>query len=187
MAEDVPAAGGEPELLMKEKLVIKKSELAMQMETLILKTKPYTLYRWLAWGALAIIFLLRLSIGHRFYTIGYIAGIYCLNCLVLFVSPKLDPELYGRDVLPTATDDDYRPFVRKLPEFVFWQRLMTCAVIAHIATLLPFLDPPVYGPLLLVYLLFVVVLTFRARIAHMIRNGYVPFDWGKPRVKPADK
>lgn len=183
MTDAEPAA--QPEMV--QKLIITKSEFSMQMESLILKTKPYKLYRWIAYGVLALIFVLRLTIERRFYTIGYVAGIYSVNCLVLFLSPKLDPELYGRDVLPSATDDDYRPFVRKLPEFVLWQRLMMCAVIVHVATLFPFLDPPVYGPLLLVYLIIVVALSFRARIAHMIRNNYVPFDWGKPKVKSADK
>jgi hypothetical protein len=164
---------------LKERLVIHKTELSMKLESLILRTKPYLLYRWLLFLVFAVVFLLRLTLGHRFYTIGYIAGIYLVNCLVLFVSPKLDPDLYGRDALPTVGDGDYRPFVRKLPEFIFWRRCFITVVVAHLATLFKLLDPPVYGPLLLVYFLFVAALNFRSRIAHMIRNRYLPFDADK--------
>jgi hypothetical protein len=111
-----------------------------------------------------------LFLGHRFYTIGYITGLYLVNCFVLFISPKLDPELYGRDTLPTVGDGDYRPFVRKLPEFVFWRRCFVAIAIAHTATLFKVLDPPVFAPLLLAYFLLVSVIQFRTRIAHMIRN-----------------
>jgi hypothetical protein len=155
----------------------------MKLESLVLRTKPYLLYRWLILFVLAIAFFLRLSLGHRFYTIGYIVGLYFINCLVLFVSPKLDPDLYGRDALPTVGHGDYRPFVRKLPEFVFWRRCFIAMAIAHVATLFKILDPPVYGPLLLVYFLFVAAFNFRSRIAHMIRNRYLPFDAGKEKRK----
>jgi hypothetical protein len=174
-----------PEL--KERLVIKQTEFSMQLESLILKTKPYLLYRWLTAGGLYLLFILRMVFGHRYYTIGYVGGLYFLNCFILFVSPKLDPELYSGDVLPTAGDGDYKPFVRKLPEFIFWRRSFTAVVIGHIASIFRFLDPPVYGPLLLVYFVIVVVFNFRARIAHMIKNRYVPFERNKPRYKPDDK
>jgi hypothetical protein len=168
---------------LKERLVIHKTELSMKVEALILRTKPYLLYRWLVFVILAIVFLLRLILENRFYTIGYITGLYFVNCLVLFLSPKLDPDLYGREALPTVGDGDYRPFVRKLPEFVFWRRCFNAFAIAHIATFFRILDPPVFGPLLLVYFLLVVALNFRSRIAHMIRNRYLPFDTGKENRK----
>lgn len=175
----VPAAEPVQKPEMVEKLIIRQTEFSMQMESMILKTKPYLLYRWLVFTALAACFIARMTLGHRFYTIGYVLGLYFVNCAVMFVSPKLDPELYGKDVLPTAGDDDYRPFVRKLPEFIFWRRSMTAVLIAHLATLFRVLDPPVYGPLLLVYFLIVAIFNFRSRIAHMIRNRYLPFDMGK--------
>jgi hypothetical protein len=172
-----------PTLELKERIVIRQTELSMRIESLFLKSKPYVLYRWVFFSVLAIVLLLRIFLGHRFYTIGYIAGLYFVNCAVLFISPKLDPDLHGKDVLPTAGDGDYRPFVRKLPEFVFWRRAFTTVTVAHIATLFRFFDPPVYGPLLLIYFLLVTVISFRSRIMHMIRNEYVPFDTGKPKAK----
>jgi hypothetical protein len=165
----------------KERVIIKNTEWWMQVDSLILRTKPFVLYRWLIWAAFAFIFAIRIFFQHKFYTIGYVAGLYAVNCVIMFLSPKLDPDLYGKDVLPTSGDGDYRPFVRKLPEFVFWRRLATCLLLAYVAGLFPFLDPPVYGPLLLVYFLMVAAFNFRTRIAHMIRNRYLPFSLGKPK------
>jgi hypothetical protein len=172
---------------LTERLVIQRTEFSMRLESLILRTKPYVLYRWLVCGGLYLLFILRMVLGHRYYTIGYVGGLYFLNCLVLFVSPKLDPEVFSSDVLPSAGDGDYKPFVRKLPEFIFWRRSFNAALIGHIASLFRFLDPPVYGPLLLVYFVIVVVFNFRARIAHMIKNRYLPFETNKPRFAPGDK
>jgi hypothetical protein len=167
---------------LKDRVVIKQTEFRMRVESMILRTKPYALYRWLVWLFLAGLFLFRVFVLHKSYTIGYVAGLYLINCLIMYISPKLDPEL-SKDSLPTAGDGDYRPFVRKLPEFVLWRRLMGCVILAFVAALFPFLDPPMYGPLLLVYVLMVAAFNFRARIAHMIRHRYLPFDWGKPKVQ----
>jgi hypothetical protein len=177
--EPIPESAPVPDF--KERVIIKNTEWWMQVDSLILRTKPYVLYRWLVWVTFALIFVFRIFFQHKFYTIGYVSGLYIVNCVIMFLSPKLDPDLYGKDVLPTAGDGDYRPFVRKLPEFVFWRRLATCLLLAYVAGLFPFLDPPVYGPLLLVYFLLVAAFNFRSRIAHMIRNRYLPFNWGKPQ------
>jgi hypothetical protein len=168
---------------LRDRLVIKQTEFEMKFESVILKAKPYVLYRWISFAVLAVIFVLRMILQARFYTAAYVGGLYLLNCLVLFVSPKLDPDLYGADVLPTTGDGDYRPFVRRLPEFVFWRRAIQCILIVHASTLFRFLDPPVYGPMLLVYFLIVALLNFRTRIVHMLKHGYVPFDFGKRKQK----
>lgn len=48
-----------------------------------------------------------------------------LNLLIGFLSPKVDPDVDtsddgGGSILPTRGDDEYRPFIRRLPEFKFW-------------------------------------------------------------------
>lgn len=65
-------------------------------------------------------------------------AIYLLNLLLAFLQPKFDPSLEqdlaatnveeGGDELPTTNgngldskDDEFRPFVRRLPEWQFWQ------------------------------------------------------------------
>lgn len=60
-------------------------------------------------------------------------AIYLLNLLLAFLQPKFDPSLQedlmadeieeGGDPvspLPSQRDDEFRPFVRRLPEWQFW-------------------------------------------------------------------
>jgi len=61
-------------------------------------------------------------------------AIYILNLLLAFLQPKFDPslqddlmadELEGGEgdapsPLPSTRDDEFRPFVRRLPEWQFW-------------------------------------------------------------------
>ena len=56
------------------------------------------------------------------YIITYGLGIYVLNLLIGFLSPQADPETEG-PTLPTSKDDEFRPFIRRLPEFKFWYSL----------------------------------------------------------------
>ena len=63
-----------------------------------------------------------------FYIVTYALAIYMLNLLLAFLSPKLDPAVGDLDMegeadepaLPTQNDEEFRPFVRRLPEFKFW-------------------------------------------------------------------
>ncbi|PRQ21318.1 putative retrieval of early ER protein Rer1 [Rosa chinensis] len=53
----------------------------------------------------------------------YGLGIYLLNLLIGFLSPQVDPEIHDLSdgpSLPTRGSDEFRPFVRLLPEFKFW-------------------------------------------------------------------
>ena len=47
------------------------------------------------------------------------------------------------------------------------------------ATLFPFLDVPVFWPILLIYFCVLVFVTMKRQIRHMIRYRYVPFSLGK--------
>jgi hypothetical protein len=60
-------------------------------------------------------------------------AIYLLNLLLAFLQPRFDPsleadlmddEIEGGGVedtpLPSSLDDEFRPFVRRLPEWNFW-------------------------------------------------------------------
>ncbi|KAM1866494.1 hypothetical protein ACFX13_009338 [Malus domestica] len=59
--------------------------------------------------------------GSGFYDVSYGLGIYVLNLLIGFFSPQVDPELESMDgpSLPTSGYDEFKPFVRHLPEFKF--------------------------------------------------------------------
>lgn len=66
----------------------------------------------------------------------YAVGIYYLNLLLLFLTPSIDPALEDDDdgpVLPSKTNDEFRPFMRRLPEFKCWYvsafRERPCAVL----------------------------------------------------------
>ena len=94
-----------------------------------------------------------------------------------------DPDFVGDSELPTKDDDEYRPFIRKLPEFQSWYAA-TCALsLATVCTLLPFLDVPVFWPILVVYYIMFFVGSMRVRIKHMIRHRYLPMSWGKPSFR----
>jgi len=61
------------------------------------------------------------------YIVTYALGIYLLNLFLAFLQPKFDPSLEAADtaeeggpMLPTRSDDEFKPFVRRLPEFKAW-------------------------------------------------------------------
>lgn len=177
--QPLPEDNSSPELTLQNRLIIQKTELEMKMESLILQTKPYLLYRWLFYSFFCALLLGRMLFQKRFYAIVYICFIVHISLLIQFVSPKFDPEIYGPEYLPNA----YEPFKRKLPEFQFWTKITKAVLLSNFATLFPFLDLPVYAPLLFGYLFVIFIISFQERITHMIRNHYVPFSFGKPKHK----
>lgn len=86
------------------------------------RSTPNPVYRWLGTLAVAAIHVLRVYYVQGFYIVSYGLGIYILNLLIGFLSPKVDPELEALDgaSLPTRGSDEFKPFIRRLPEFKFW-------------------------------------------------------------------
>lgn len=86
------------------------------------KSTPHTTYRWIGTFVLASIYALRVFYIQGFYIVSYGLGIYLLNLLIGFLSPLVDPELEPSDgpMLPTKGSDEFKPFIRRLPEFKFW-------------------------------------------------------------------
>lgn len=70
-------------------------------------------------------------------------AIYLLNLLLAFLQPKFDPsiqdDLLADEIeeggipmtspLPNQRDDEFRPFVRRLPEWQFWYVLFSYSVV----------------------------------------------------------
>jgi Rer1 family len=93
---------------------------------------PYPLHRWLVNALFAMLFMIRIIILQGYYVVAYTLGIYLLSSFLLFLTPKFDPALEmdndadlddegdAGPALPTSADEEFRPFVRRLPEFVFW-------------------------------------------------------------------
>ncbi|GAB2224864.1 hypothetical protein Droror1_Dr00005642 [Drosera rotundifolia] len=147
------------------------------------KSTPLPLYRWLGTVGIALIYFLRVYYVQGFYIISYGLGIYILNLLIGFLSPKIDPELEAMDgaSLPTKESDEFKPFIRRLPEFKFWYVITKAFLVAFVLTFFSVFDVPVFWPILLFYWLVLFVLTMKRQIMHMIKYKYIPFDLGKRR------
>jgi len=140
----------------------------------------------------------------------YALGIYYLNLLIAFLSPQVDPEMENdfdsyEDALPNSVggssrnfkkggalfggsrsnEEEFRPFIRRLPEFKFWYSTTKAILIALFFTTSRAFDIPVYYPILLGYFILLFVLTMRKQIQHMIKYKYVPFTIGKKSYKPS--
>lgn len=94
------------------------------------KSTPHAAYRWIGTAILASIYILRVFYLQGFYIVSYGLGIYLLNLLIGFLSPLVDPQLEPSDsaVLPTKGSDEFKPFIRRLPEFKFWLVISTLFV-----------------------------------------------------------
>lgn len=86
------------------------------------KSTPHTVYRWIGTVVIVLIYILRVYYVQGFYIISYGLGIYLLNLLIGFLSPLVDPEMEvsAGPLLPTKGSDEFKPFIRRLPEFKFW-------------------------------------------------------------------
>lgn len=160
-------------------------------QSIIDTSHPYTTYRWIFTTLLIVFFMLRILTYQGFYVIAYSLGIYLLSAFLAFLTPKFGPQIEDMDneadlhdlgpALPTNADDEFKPFVRRLPEFVFWYTTTKSVMIGMICTLFPILDIPVFWPILLIYFILLVILTLRKQIRHMIKYNYLPWDAGKPK------
>lgn len=75
--------------------------------------------RWAGTAVIAFLYVLRVYSLGGWHIVSYALGIYFLNLLIGFLAPAHDPEFDG-GALPLKGDDEFRPFVRRLPEFKFW-------------------------------------------------------------------
>lgn len=100
----------------------RRHELSKLFQYYLDKTTPHATYRWIGTFFLALLYALRVYYVQGFYVVTYGLGIYILNLLIGFLSPLVDPELEPSDgpMLPTKGSDEFKPFIRRLPEFKFW-------------------------------------------------------------------
>jgi len=179
----------EPEQTPYAAFSAQTSRYARQYQAYLDKSVPFVPYRWLATGALLSIFFLRIFLAHAWYIVCYSLAIYLLNLFLAFLQPKFDPSIEqdtetvdgAAGSLPTKQDEEFRPFIRRLPEFMFWYSATRAIVIAIVATFTELTDVPVFWPVLVVYWFILFTLTMRRQIQHMIKYRYVPFSFGKAR------
>lgn len=148
---------------------------------------PYATSRWVFAVLLVLIFLARVFLLQGWYIVTYALGIYHLNLFIAFLSPKIDPALadYEDDgpELPTKSNEEFRPFIRRLPEFKFWYSVSKSTVIATICTFFDCFNIPVFWPILVMYFITLFCITMKRQIKHMVKYRYLPFTHGKPRYQ----
>jgi len=160
--------------------------MARKWQHMLDMSAPHTAARWGLSALVMITYAVRVYLINGWYIITYGLGIYVLNLLIGFLSPQADPESDGPS-LPTSKDDEFRPFIRRLPEFKFWYSLTKAFVVAFTLTFFAVFNIPVFWPILLMYFIALFVLTMKRQIKHMIKYKYVPFSFGKARYKGKDE
>ena len=112
------------------------------------KLTPFHLFRWLLNVLLLMFFMYRVVSLQGFYIIAYVLGIFLLNQFILFLTPVVvdDLEMDDEDEphLPTKSDEEFRPFMRRLPEFKFWYTTYKSLVISIVCTFFELFDIPVF-------------------------------------------
>ncbi|KAF8141215.1 retrieval of early ER protein Rer1 [Boletus edulis] len=165
------------------------SNVQRQYQQTLDRWTPHILQRWLATLGLLVLFMLRIVFSQGVHGL----AIYLLNLLLAFLQPKFDPSLQddlladeieegatdSGPTLPSQRDDEFRPFVRRLPEWQFWLSSTRSVIISLLCTSSDMFDVPVYWPILVVYFCVLFLLTMRRQIQHMIKYKYIPFDIGR--------
>ncbi|KAI8820486.1 RER1-like protein [Fimicolochytrium jonesii] len=169
--------------------------LQKRFQQLLDTTAPYTIPRWTFTGVSLVLYCLRVFIAQGWYIVTYALGIYLLNLFLAFLTPKFDPASddlldnssgspgadEGPSLLPTKGNDEFRPFIRRLPEMKFWVSATRAIWISLFCAFFRAFDVPVFWPILLMYFIILFTITMRRQIRHMIKHKYVPWNLGKKR------
>ena len=142
----------------------------------------YRFQRWVAVMVLAIIYFLRVFTKKGYYALTYCIGIHFLNSFIGFISPLDDPEdELGAEssYLPQRSNEEFKPFQRKVKEFAFWSMMFWTFLVSIFFTFFEAFNIPVFWPLLLFYFVLIFFLIMRRQIRHMIKYNYLPWDSGK--------
>ncbi|XP_019177218.1 PREDICTED: protein RER1B-like [Ipomoea nil] len=142
------------------------------------KTRPHPLYRWIGTFIFAILFALRVYSIQGFYVVTFFFGIFILCALVDFLTPLVNPSLQTSD----GPSDEFKPFIRLLPEFVFWFDFTLAFCVAFVLTFFSVFDSHYFHwqELLIFWILyFIYIMT--CQIGHMLKYKYIPFNIGKQK------
>jgi len=180
----------EPEQTPFAAVTAQTSRLQRKYQALLDQSTPFVLYRWIGTGVFLLVFFLRVLLAQGWYIVAYALGIYLLNLFLAFLQPKFDPSNDAIDDdmeggaaggLPTKRDEEFRPFIRRLPEFKFWHSATRAIAIGFMCCWFEIFNVPVFWPVLVMYWMILFILTMRKQIQHMIKYRYVPFSFGKAR------
>lgn len=149
------------------------------------KISPLIYPRWILTGCLIIAYIRRVVKIGTHAVISYLVGVYLLHSFILFVTPKDDsiPDPFENveddDYNPRNIDNDFKPYVRKLPEFQFWKLSTQAVCVSYFLTYFPFIDIPVFLPILVIYSVFIVIMTIFKLNMHSRKYKYNFFYSGK--------
>lgn len=157
------------------------------------KTAPKKLERWVFFSLLLVLYFVRILYIQTHYLVTYVLSIYLLHGFIGFCTPQeesipdpfdnVDEEVY----IPQAVDDEFRPFMRRLPEFDFWWLAVRLVLVSFLTTFSSLFDIPVYAPILMIYFIIVSILTAKNLYRHMKKYNYNPFYIAKERYKPSNE
>ena len=133
---------------------------------------PYVPHRWGATTLILTAFFVRILTAQGWYIVAYCLGIYLLNLFLAFLQPKFDPSVNdnegledgesSQNVLPTKNDEEFRPFIRRLPEFKFWHSATRAIVLSLFCSFFEIFNLPVFWPVLVMYWLILFSLTSKS-------------------------
>ncbi|KAK9730002.1 Rer1 family [Popillia japonica] len=190
-------------LVSKKRSVVSQAwtRLSQWYQGVVDRTVPWQITRWIAAVILIALFMCRVRSGGQdtlfmcrvlyaqgWYIVTYALGIYHLNLFIAFLTPKIDPAMdFDADEngpeLPTRANEEFRPFIRRLPEFKFWYSVTKSTVIALVCTFFDCFNIPVFWPILVLYFITLFCVTMKRQIKHMIKYRYLPFTHGKPKYQ----
>mmetsp|Transcript_28422 Transcript_28422/g.39660 ORF Transcript_28422/g.39660 Transcript_28422/m.39660 type:complete len:201 (+) Transcript_28422:52-654(+) len=150
----------------------------MRFQNYLDRSTPYVAARW---GLLIVeiaLYALRVYYIKGFHIVTYALAIFILNLFIGFLSPIEDPEGEG-PLLPTSDKSEFKPFMRRLPEFKFWYGCAKAVFCAFCCTFIPLFNIPVFWPILLMYFFVLFILTMKRQIRHMVKHKYIPISFGK--------
>lgn len=163
--------------------------LRRRFQILLDKSTPHTVLRWAGFVLLLMLYGLRVWLLQGFYIVTYGLGIYLLNLFIGFLQPQDDMDASDQQRLPVGGDDeDFHPFIRRVPEFKFWLSATKSVCLAMTMTLFSIFDIPVFWPILLLYFIVLFTITMKRQIEHMVKHSYIPCDcFKKKRYKGKHK
>ena len=153
-------------------------------------TVQHPFLRWVSLLLTTLLYICRVFFIQGWHIVSYALAIYLLNLFILFLSPKIDPGMDEWDLedewggteapeLPMTSNQEFRPFIRRLPEFKFWLSSMKAILVAFFCTFFSLFNIPVFWPILVIYFIILFALTMKRQILHMIKHKYLPFTHGK--------
>ncbi|KAL5111562.1 hypothetical protein TcWFU_002369 [Taenia crassiceps] len=90
----------------------------------------------------------------------------------LMMDPEFADLLDETPTLPRTEADEFRPFIPRLLEAKFWYYATRAIIISLLCTFFPFLDIPVFWPILVVYFILLFTVMMKRQIKHMITHRY---------------